>query len=73
MISRRTMLSNENFTKIAEHHASSQAYGRMPFEAVNKIEEVARDPEKVVPQSDVYLVAIIHCDRCNLCYVFSSC
>ncbi|KYN21128.1 hypothetical protein ALC57_06520, partial [Trachymyrmex cornetzi] len=47
------------------------AYERMPFEAVNKIEEVARDPEKVVPQSGVYLVAIIRRDCCNLCYVFS--
>lgn len=43
----------------------------MPFEAANKIEEAARDPEKVAPQSGVYPIAVTRCDRCNPCYVFS--
>lgn len=43
----------------------------MPFEAANKIEEVARDPEKVAPQSGAYLVAATRRrDRCNLCWGF---
>lgn len=43
----------------------------MPFEAANKIEEVAGDPEKVASQSGAYLVATIRRDRHKLCYVFT--
>lgn len=44
----------------------------MPFEVANKIEEVARDPEKVAPQSGAYPVATTRRDRCNLRHVFSQ-
>jgi len=42
----------------------------MPFEAANKIEKVARDSEKVAPQSGAYFVSITRRDRYNLYYVF---
>jgi len=49
---------------------ASKRIGGMPFEAANKIEKVARDSEKVAPQSGAYFVSITRRDRCNLCYVF---
>lgn len=57
--------SDENFAKIAEYHASDHAY-RMLLEAANKIEEAARYPEKVAPQSGAYLIAVTR--LCNLCF-----